>query len=40
MLKTKKNIDDKMPTEAATPAIIRSANVLFRITGTGASLGK
>lgn len=39
MLKIKKNIDDKMPIEDATPAIINSAKLLFKITGTGASLG-
>ena len=39
MLKTKKKIDDKMPSEAATPIIMHSANVLVRTIGTGASLG-
>ena len=39
MLKIKKNIADKMPIEDTTPAIIYSAKLLVKITGTGASLG-
>lgn len=39
MLKTKKNIVDIIPTEDTTPAIIYSAKLLVKITGTGASLG-
>ena len=40
-MKTKKNIDDKMPTEDAIPAIIHSAKLLARtiVTCTGVSLG-
>ena len=35
----KKNIADKIPIEDTTPAIMHSAKVLVRTTGTGASLG-
>ena len=38
-MKTKKKIDDNIPTEDTTPAIINSAKLLVRTTGTGASLG-
>ena len=40
MLKAKKNVVDKIPIEEATPVITRSAKLLVRTTGTGASLGK
>ena len=39
MLKTKKNIDDKIPTDTTTPAIIHSAKLLVTTSGVGASLG-
>ena len=39
MLKTKKKIDDKIPTDATTPAIIHSVKLLARTIGIGASLG-
>ena len=38
-MKTKKNIDDKMPTEDVTVTIISSGKLLVRSTGMGASFG-